>query len=126
MHFKGIYLFSSYFFTTLIYLWSRFHPHILVLIFGIIPLTAAYLPWYNNKKNYFYFVNQKIRFYLFIDYLRGKSLVNEIIALTIGHFLYFFIEVFPKMPINKGISFLNPAPNFLYFYFFSNFLFVYK
>ena len=86
-------------------------------------MTGAYLPWFLLSNKNFFFSKVNFRFYLLIDYLRGKSLVNEIIALTIGHFLYFFIEVFPKMPINKGLSFLNPAPNFLYFFFFNLYLF---
>lgn len=66
----------------LVYIWSRRNPGIRMNFFGIITFQAPYLPWV----------------LLALSILLGSSTVVDIIGIIVGHFYYFFEDVFPNEP----------------------------
>lgn len=76
-------LFLGHAFTImLVYIWSRRNPEIRMNFFGLITFQAPYLPWV----------------LLAFSILLGSSTVVDIIGIIVGHFYYFFEDVFPLEP----------------------------
>lgn len=76
-------LFLGHAFTImLVYIWSRRNPGIRMNFFGLITFQAPYLPWV----------------LLAFSILLGSSTVVDIIGIIVGHFYYFFEDVFPNEP----------------------------
>lgn len=76
-------LFLGHAFTImLVYIWSRRNPTIRMNFFGLITFQAPYLPWV----------------LLAFTILLGSSSVVDIIGIIVGHFYYFFEDVFPNEP----------------------------
>lgn len=76
-------LFLGHAFTImLVYVWSRRNPTIRMNFFGLITFQAPYLPWV----------------LLAFTILLGSSSVVDIIGIIVGHFYYFFEDVFPNEP----------------------------
>lgn len=76
-------LFLGHAFTIMIvYIWSRRNPGVRMNFFGIIMFQAPYLPWV----------------LLAFSILLGSSTVVDIIGIIVGHFYYFFEDVFPNGP----------------------------
>lgn len=76
-------LFLGHAFTImLVYIWSRRNPAIRMNFFGLITFQAPYLPWV----------------LLAFSILLGSSTVVDIIGIIVGHFYYFFEDVFPYEP----------------------------
>lgn len=66
----------------LVYIWSRRNPAIRMNLFGLFSFQAPYLPWV----------------LLGISVMIGSSTVVDIIGIIVGHFYYFFEDVFPNTP----------------------------
>lgn len=66
----------------LVYIWSRRNPLIRMNLFGLFSFQAPYLPWV----------------LLTISVIIGGSTVVDIIGIVVGHFYYFFEDVFPNTP----------------------------
>jgi len=66
----------------LVYIWSRRNPSVRMNFFGLITFQAPYLPWV----------------LLAFSILLGSSTVVDIIGIIVGHFYYFFEDVFPNEP----------------------------
>lgn len=66
----------------LVYIWSRRNPSIRMNLFGLFSFQAPYLPWV----------------LLTISVIIGGSTVVDIIGIIVGHFYYFFEDVFPYEP----------------------------
>eukprot|EP01017_Pseudomicrothorax_dubius_P046719 TRINITY_DN8274_c0_g1_i1.p1 TRINITY_DN8274_c0_g1~~TRINITY_DN8274_c0_g1_i1.p1 ORF type:complete len:109 (-),score=11.97 TRINITY_DN8274_c0_g1_i1:93-419(-) len=79
----------------ILYLWSRRNRNVLMHVFGFLPLKAPYLIW----------------FFLFFSATFGHPLLPDIIGLAIGHLYYFFVDVFPKLPLSKNKRLLK-TPRF--------------
>lgn len=76
-------LFLSHPFTImLVYIWSRRNPTVRMNFFGLMNFQAPYLPWV----------------LLAFTILLGSSSVVDIIGIIVGHFYYFFEDVFPNEP----------------------------
>lgn len=76
-------LFLGHAFTImLVYIWSRRNPTIRMNFFGLMNFQAPYLPWV----------------LLAFTILLGSSSVVDIIGIIVGHFYYFFEDVFPNEP----------------------------
>lgn len=76
-------LFLGHAFTImLVYVWSRRNPSVRMNFFGLITFQAPYLPWV----------------LLAFSILLGSSTVVDIIGIVVGHFYYFFEDVFPNEP----------------------------
>lgn len=76
-------LFLSHAFTImLVYIWSRRNPGVRMNFFGLITFQAPYLPWV----------------LLAFSILLGSSTLVDIIGIVVGHFYYFFEDVFPNGP----------------------------
>lgn len=76
-------LFLGHAFTImLVYIWSRRNPGLRMNFFGLITFQAPYLPWV----------------LLAFTILLGSSTVVDIIGIIVGHFYYFFEDVFPNEP----------------------------
>lgn len=88
-------LFLGHAFTImLVYIWSRRNPAVRMNFFGLITFQAPYLPWV----------------LLGFSILLGSSTVVDIIGIIVGHFYYFFEDVFPLEP--HGFRVLN-TPRFI-------------
>lgn len=76
-------LFLGHAFTImLVYVWSRRNPSLRMNFFGLITFQAPYLPWV----------------LLTFTILLGSSTVVDTIGIIVGHFYYFFEDVFPNEP----------------------------
>lgn len=76
-------LFLGHAFTImLVYIWSRRNPSVRMNFFGLLTFQAPYLPWV----------------LLAFSVLLGSSTVVDIIGIIVGHFYYFFEDVFPNGP----------------------------
>lgn len=76
-------LFLGHAFTImLVYVWSRRNPGLRMNFFGLITFQAPYLPWV----------------LLAFTILLGSSTVVDTIGIIVGHFYYFFEDVFPNEP----------------------------
>lgn len=76
-------LFLGHAFTImLVYIWSRRNPSVRMNFFGLITFQAPYLPWV----------------LLAFSIILGSSTVVDIIGIIVGHFYYFFEDVFPYEP----------------------------
>lgn len=76
-------LFLGHAFTImLVYIWSRRNPRVRMNFFGLLTFQAPYLPWV----------------LLGFSILLGSSTVVDIIGIVVGHFYYFFEDVFPNGP----------------------------
>lgn len=76
-------IFLTHAFTIMIvYVWSRRNPAVRMNFFGLIVFQAPWLPWV----------------LLTVSILLGSSTVTDIIGIIVGHFYYFFEDVFPNEP----------------------------
>lgn len=76
-------LFLGHAFTImLVYIWSRRNPGVRMNFFAVITFQAPYLPWV----------------LLAFSIVLGSSTVVDIIGIIVGHFYYFFEDVFPNGP----------------------------
>lgn len=66
----------------LVYIWSRRNPAIRMNFFGLLSFQAPYLPWV----------------LLGFSILLGSSTAVDMIGIVVGHFYYFFEDVFPNEP----------------------------
>lgn len=88
-------LFLGHAFTMmLVYIWSRRNPNIRMNFFGLVTFQAPYLPWV----------------LLTFSLLLGSPTVVDIIGIAVGHFYFFFEDVFPTQP--HGFRLLK-TPHFL-------------
>jgi Derlin-2/3 len=55
---------------------------------GIFTLRAPYLPW----------------FYLIFSYLLESDFKNDFIGMVVGHFYFYFKDVFPRIKKSKGLD----------------------
>ena len=78
-----------------IYMWSQSHHRQIIFVMGVIRLRAGYLPY----------------FYLFFSFLIGGNILFESIGILVGHILYYFYFIVPKLPFTRGINLLA-APRF--------------
>lgn len=92
-------LFLGHAFTImLVYIWSRRNPAVRMNLFGLMTFQAPYLPWV----------------LLGFSILLGSSTVVDIIGIVVGHFYYFFEDVFPNEP--HGFRVLE-TPRFIKLFF---------
>ncbi|KAI3634726.1 hypothetical protein MIR68_007107 [Amoeboaphelidium protococcarum] len=82
---------------TLTYLWSRRNPDIVVSFLGLLDFKAPYMP----------FVMLTFSFVL-----GGKLPLGDLLGICIGHFYYFFEDVYPRLPQSNGVHYLR-APDIL-------------
>lgn len=87
---------SRSFFTMVLYLWSRYNRNVVLVIFGFVPMKAPYITW----------------FFIVFDIMIGESVALDILGILVAHSFYFLYEVYPKLPLSKGIHLLK-TPNFL-------------
>ncbi|CDR93877.1 hypothetical protein, conserved [Babesia bigemina] len=79
----------------LTYIWGRKNPYSRVgVVFISVP--APYLPW----------------IMMLLSYFAGYLLTENLIGIAVGHTYYFFSDVFPRMPISRGIEIFG-APRFV-------------
>ncbi len=71
---------------TLIYYWGRKSKHIVVLIMGVLPIRACYLPY----------------FFLLISLVSERELITDLIGIFVGHVIFYFNEIFPRLECSKG------------------------
>ncbi len=43
----------------------------------------------------------------------GDSILADIAGIIVGHLYYFLVDVYPKLPLSKGIEVLSPPPKLL-------------
>lgn len=76
-------LFLGHAFTMmLVYIWSRRNPRITLNFFALISFQAPYLPWV----------------LLTFSLLLGSPTIVDVIGIAVGHFYFFFEDVFPNQP----------------------------
>lgn len=109
-YFVNLLFFGQAFTIMLVYIWSRRNPSVRMNFFGLTTFQAPYLPWV----------------LLVCTILLGSSTVVDLIGIVVGHFYYFFEDVFPNEPhgfrvletpaflrrlfIQLGIDELRPLP----------------
>lgn len=81
-HFVNLLFLGQTFAIMLVYIWSRRNPSIRMNLFGLLTFQAPYLPWV----------------LLSMSVIIGGSTVVDIIGIIVGHFYYFFEDVFPNEP----------------------------
>ena len=96
--FVNLLFLSSAFTIMLVYVWSRRNPLVRMNFFGLITFQAPYLPW----------------MILGFSMLMSGSVVVDLIGIAVGHFYYFFEDVFPYLP--HGFRILQ-TPSFLKYIF---------
>lgn len=77
--------------STLVYIWSRRNPDTRLSFLGLLVFTAPYLPWVLMG---------------FSLVLHGTVPKDELMGVLIGHFWYFFNDVYP--PLHNGSRPLDP------------------
>lgn len=77
--------------STLVYIWSRRNPDTRLSFLGLLVFTAPYLPWVLMG---------------FSLVLHGTVPKDELMGVLIGHFWYFFNDVYP--PLHNGSRPLEP------------------
>jgi hypothetical protein len=79
----------------MIYIWSKANSKQLVSFFGIFTFRAGYLPY----------------LFFFWSLSSAGSLFFDILGILIGHVLYYFYFVVPKLPFTRGVNLLAaPKP----------------
>ncbi|PWN19775.1 Der1-like protein [Microstroma glucosiphilum] len=79
---------------TLVYIWSRRNRHIRLSLFGVLVITAPYLP---------------IALCAFSWILTGsaQAVKGDLLGLAVGHVYYFFADVWPREVRSGGRHFLK-------------------
>ncbi|EPQ26137.1 uncharacterized protein PFL1_06345 [Pseudozyma flocculosa PF-1] len=67
----------------LVYVWSRRNRHVRLGLFGILVITAPYLPW--SLAAFGWLINGDI-----------KAVIGDLVGIAVGHFYYFFVDVWPR------------------------------
>jgi Derlin-2/3 len=80
----------------MVYIWSKANSKQLVHLFGFVSMRAGYLPFA----------------FFFFSLMIGGTLFYELLGLLIGHVLYYFYFVVPKLPVTRGTNLLA-APRFI-------------
>ncbi|PVV01109.1 hypothetical protein BB560_004485 [Smittium megazygosporum] len=82
---------------TIIYIWSRFNPFVMMSFLGFFSFSAPYMPWVM----------------LAISALSTNKLpTDDVIGIVLGHILWFFEEEWPRRPESNGFRLLK-APFFI-------------
>lgn len=68
---------------TLVYLWSRLNPSVRLSLFGIITITAPYLPY-------------SLVIFSWVLSNGWNAVIGDLLGITVGHFYYFFTRVWNK------------------------------
>ncbi|EZG43806.1 Der1-like family protein [Gregarina niphandrodes] len=82
---------SSMFLSTLMYVWSRKNPDVImnVLLFNV---QAPWLSWVM----------------LGFQYLVGRGVFDHLVGILLGHLVYFLDDIYPTMPASSGKKPLDP------------------
>ncbi|CDJ51052.1 hypothetical protein, conserved [Eimeria brunetti] len=88
--FSYIFGVSSYFFSgsminVMTYIWGRRNPNTRLSIF-FMPVQAPYLPF----------------LLALLSLLVGWNMADHLVGIAVGHFYYFFEDVYPLLPTSKG------------------------
>ncbi|CDR99668.1 hypothetical protein [Sporisorium scitamineum] len=83
----------------LVYIWSRRNRHVRLSLFGLLVITAPYLPW-----------SLVILGWLLHGSL--KAVMGDIIGIAVGHLYYFLVDVWPR-EFRSGGRNLLATPHFL-------------
>lgn len=81
----------------MVYIWARRNPMQRLSLFGLLPVTAPYLPWV----------------LLGLSLVLGSSgVVFDCIGIAVGHVYYFFEDVYPCVAESRGwrVTKLLPTP----------------
>eukprot|EP01013_Petalomonas_cantuscygni_P039928 TRINITY_DN71579_c0_g1_i1.p1 TRINITY_DN71579_c0_g1~~TRINITY_DN71579_c0_g1_i1.p1 ORF type:complete len:227 (-),score=28.18 TRINITY_DN71579_c0_g1_i1:308-988(-) len=78
----------------LLYLWSRRSPDEHLLLWGIVPISAPFLPFV----------------ILVLDLMLGGSVLLDVIGIFVGHVLWIASDVFPQDPMGFNVLY---TPNFV-------------
>ncbi|UZJ51894.1 hypothetical protein CBS101457_001214 [Exobasidium rhododendri] len=83
----------------LVYLWSRRNRHVRLSLFGVLVITAPYLPW---------------ALVAFSWVLSGsyKAAVGDLLGIAVGHIYYFLVDIWPR-EVKSGGRNLLATPAFL-------------
>jgi len=81
---------------TMTYYWGRKSKNTLVNVAGLFTLRAPYLAW----------------FYLVLSFLWDIEFKHDLLGMFVGHFYFFFSDIFPRMKKSKGFN-LFKTPDFL-------------
>jgi len=87
---------SKSFLTMLLYVWSRYNQDVIMLIFGFLPIKAPYITWV----------------YIVVDIILEEFIAYDILGVFIAHVFYFLYEIYPRLPLSKGLRAIK-TPNFL-------------
>ena len=106
-----VYLLSEAFLTMILYIWSRRNKNTVLHIFGLFPLKAPYVTWF------IFIVNIDLlgiqRFFVLLQLLLGEGILSDLLGIIIGHIYYFFVDIYPKLPLSKDCKVLDPPPSIL-------------
>jgi len=80
---------------SIVYVWSRRNPSLVLNFLGLFTFTAPYLPWV----------------ILAFGYLLNQSPLHDLLGIGVGHIYYYLDDVYPKLRPGRRIFF---APTFLY------------
>lgn len=79
----------------IVYVWSRRNRHQRLNFFGIVTITAPYLPYLNYVC---FFLLTVYRWFLMgISFLFGADVTMDIIGIVVGHVYYYLEDVYPRM-----------------------------
>ncbi|PWZ01591.1 Der1-like protein [Testicularia cyperi] len=83
----------------LVYIWSRRNRHVRLSLFGVLIITAPYLPW---------------SLLIFGWLLHGslQAVVGDLLGIAVGHLYYFLVDVWPR-ELKSGGRNLLATPRFL-------------
>ncbi|KAE8258469.1 hypothetical protein A4X13_0g1667 [Tilletia indica] len=83
----------------LVYIWSRRNRHVRLSLFGIIVVTAPYLPW------------SLVACSWLINY-DSRLIMGDLLGIFVGHLFYFWDDVWPREHKSHGRSLMR-APAWL-------------
>ncbi|PWN53001.1 Der1-like protein [Violaceomyces palustris] len=82
----------------LVYVWSRRNRHVRMSLFGVLTITAPYLPW--SLVAFGWILNGS-----------PKAVVGDIMGVAVGHVYYFLVDVWPR-ELKSGGRNLLATPRF--------------
>ncbi|PWN96143.1 Der1-like protein [Tilletiopsis washingtonensis] len=77
----------------LVYVWSRWNRHVRLSLFGVLVISAPYLPW--SLVAFSWLINGS-----------PKAAVGDILGVAIGHLYYFLVDVWPREVRSGGRNWL--------------------
>nr|UOP56995.1 putative der1-like protein [Thecaphora frezii] len=83
----------------LVYVWSRRNRHVRLSLFGVLVVTAPYLPW--SLAGFGWLINGSLR-----------AVMGDLVGIAVGHLYYFLVDVWPREYKSGGINWLE-TPNIL-------------